>query len=59
LAWIVFPFLGLLADGAPASEYQAIVYGPFYLLWRLYLEFKARVRGGRVEWVRTRRSQET
>ena len=58
LAWVLFPFLGLWIDGAPASAYRALVHVPFYLLWRLWLGFWARVRGERVRWIRTRRREE-
>jgi cellulose synthase/poly-beta-1,6-N-acetylglucosamine synthase-like glycosyltransferase len=58
LAWVLFPFLGLWIDCAPASSYRALLYSPFYLLWRLGLGFQARVLGERVRWVRTRRREE-
>ncbi|MBC8450485.1 MAG: glycosyltransferase family 2 protein [Chloroflexi bacterium] len=58
LAWVLFPLLGLWIDGTPASAYRALLYGPFYLLWRLWLGFWARLRGERVRWVRTRRREE-
>ena len=57
-AWIAFPFLGLWADGAPASAYRSLLYGPFYLVWRLWIGMQARTRGKRVRWIRTRRSEE-
>jgi cellulose synthase/poly-beta-1,6-N-acetylglucosamine synthase-like glycosyltransferase len=55
LAWAVFPFLGLWADRAPASAYRALLHGPLYLLWRLWIGFQAMIRGRRVRWVRTKR----
>jgi len=58
LAWVLFPFLGLWIDRAPTSAYQALLYGPFYLVWRLWLGFQARIRGKRVRWVRTKRREE-
>lgn len=58
LAWVLFPFLGLWIDRASASSYRALLYSPFYLLWRLWLGFQAKVLGGRVRWVRTRRREE-
>ena len=58
LAWVLFPFLGLWIDRAPTPAYQALLCGPFYLVWRLWLGFQARIRGKRVRWVRTRRREE-
>lgn len=58
LAWVLFPFLGLWIDRAPASSYRVLLYSPFYLLWRLGLGFQARVLGERVRWVRTPRREE-
>jgi cellulose synthase/poly-beta-1,6-N-acetylglucosamine synthase-like glycosyltransferase len=58
LAWVLFPFLGLWIDHAPASAYRALLYSPFYLLWRLWVGFQARVLGDRVRWVRTPRREE-
>jgi cellulose synthase/poly-beta-1,6-N-acetylglucosamine synthase-like glycosyltransferase len=58
LAWLLFPFMGLLADGAPASAYRALLYSPFYLLWRLWLGLRARVQGEHIHWMRTRRREE-
>lgn len=57
-AWIVFPFVGLWADRAPTSVYRALLYGPFYLAWRLWVGARANLRGKRVRWVRTRRHEE-
>jgi len=58
LAWVLFPFLGLWIDRAPASCYRALVYSPLYLLWRLGLGLRARILGEQVRWVRTRRREE-
>jgi len=56
--WVFFPFLGLLIDGAPASAYSALLYGPFYLLWRTWIGVKVKLKRGRIEWVRTKRREE-
>lgn len=58
LAWILFPFLALWIDRAPASSYRVLLYSPLYLLWRLGLGLRARVLGEQVRWVRTRRHEE-
>jgi cellulose synthase/poly-beta-1,6-N-acetylglucosamine synthase-like glycosyltransferase len=58
VAWIVFPFVGLWIDHAPWSAYRALVHSPFYLIWRLWLGFQARVRREKIQWIRTRRREE-
>ena len=55
--WILFPFLGLWIDRAPGRFYT-LLYGPFYLIWRLGLGLRAFLKHGRVPWVRTRRREE-
>lgn len=59
LAWGIFPFLALWIDRAPAVCYRALLYSPLYLLWRVGVGLRANVLGKRVQWVRTRRHQET
>jgi cellulose synthase/poly-beta-1,6-N-acetylglucosamine synthase-like glycosyltransferase len=59
IAWGLFPFLGLLIDRAPGSAFLTLLYGPFYVLWRLWIGLLARVRGRRVRWVRTTRHEES
>lgn len=51
----LFPFLGLIATGAPRADYSALLMGPFYVLWRVKIALSVRLRPGRVSWVRTRR----
>lgn len=58
LAWVIFPFLGLWLDKAPVAAFQSLLYSPIYLIWRLWLGFRARILRGRVQWVRTRRHEE-
>jgi 1,2-diacylglycerol 3-beta-glucosyltransferase len=58
VAWILFPFAGLLIDGAPRWCYQTMLYAPFYLVWRLWQGIFVWVKRGRIEWVRTRRTEE-
>jgi 1,2-diacylglycerol 3-beta-glucosyltransferase len=56
---VAFPFLGLLAERAPRSCFRALVYGPFYTAWRVWIGFRVQLRRGNVAWVRTRRAEET
>jgi len=58
LAWMVYPVLGLWIDRAPASMYKALLYGPVYLIWRVWLTILTRMLGGRIQWVRTQRREE-
>lgn len=55
---LAYPFLGLWAERAPASSFRALLHGPFYALWRVRVGLTARLRRGRVPWVRTRRAEE-
>lgn len=58
LAWLAYPVLGLWIDRAPASMYKALLYGPLYLMWRVWLAVLTRVLGRRIQWVRTQRREE-
>jgi hypothetical protein len=58
IAWVVFPFVALGVARASPSVYRALLCGPFYLVWRLWLGLKANLSGERVRWVRTRRHEE-
>jgi cellulose synthase/poly-beta-1,6-N-acetylglucosamine synthase-like glycosyltransferase len=58
-AWVLYPFLGLFIDRAPAWAFQALLWGPVYLLWRLFLSVLLRLRGDQVRWIRTRRREES
>jgi cellulose synthase/poly-beta-1,6-N-acetylglucosamine synthase-like glycosyltransferase len=55
---LVYPLLGLVAARAPLSTLAALIYGPFYVVWRLWVGGIARLRHGRVPWTRTRRLEE-
>jgi hypothetical protein len=55
----VYPFVGLLAERAPLrSLVVALIYGPVYAVWRVWLALVVRSRQGRVQWIRTRRAEE-
>jgi len=53
-----YPFWGLLAERAPWQSFRALIYGPAYAAWRVWLGLMVRVRRGRVPWIRTRRAEE-
>ncbi|MCB0256669.1 MAG: glycosyltransferase family 2 protein [Anaerolineae bacterium] len=57
LAAIAYPFLGLVATGAPARSYRAMLTGPFYVIWRVGIGIWVRLRYRSLSWVRTRRSE--
>ena len=56
LAAIAFPYLGLMATGAPARSYKAMLVGPFYAVWRVGIGIWVRLRYRSLTWVRTRRA---
>jgi cellulose synthase/poly-beta-1,6-N-acetylglucosamine synthase-like glycosyltransferase len=53
-----YPLLGLWAERAPVASYRALLHGPFYALWRVWVGLTVRLRRGRVPWIRTRREEE-
>jgi cellulose synthase/poly-beta-1,6-N-acetylglucosamine synthase-like glycosyltransferase len=53
---VIFPFLGLIATGAPPPAYRALLAGPFYILWRVWISLRVRLRPRSIAWVRTRRT---
>jgi cellulose synthase/poly-beta-1,6-N-acetylglucosamine synthase-like glycosyltransferase len=59
LAWFTFPFIGLKITQAPRWCYRTMVYAPAYLLWRIWQGVSVAARGGHVEWIRTRRREES
>jgi glycosyltransferase involved in cell wall biosynthesis len=58
-AWLLYPVLGLCIDRAPAWAYRALLLGPVYLIWRLWIAVLVRLRGDRISWVRTQRREES
>lgn len=51
----LFPFVGLLATGAPQETYCALLLGPLYVIWRAGIALRVRLRPRSVTWVRTKR----
>lgn len=52
----LFPALGLLAARAPARSFRALLVGPAYVAWRVWLAVWSRLGYRRLTWVRTRRT---
>lgn len=55
---VMFPFLGLAATGAPRPAYHALLAGPFYILWRVGISLRVRLRPRSITWIRTRRTDD-
>jgi cellulose synthase/poly-beta-1,6-N-acetylglucosamine synthase-like glycosyltransferase len=55
---LFFPFLSLVLTKAHPSAYRAMLLGPFYVMWRVWLTVLVRLNSGQIEWVRTRRTEE-
>lgn len=51
-SWL-FPVVGLMLEGAPRSAYRALLIGPLYVLWRLWIGLRVRWRRAPIAWVRT------
>jgi len=58
VAWGLYPLIGLLVDRAPAWAFRALLLGPAYLGWRLWISVLVRLRRDRIAWVRTQRREE-
>jgi len=56
--WILFPIAALLAARAPWASFRALLWGPIYLVWRVWIGLRARLGRSKGEWVRTRRREE-
>lgn len=56
--WALYPVLGLIIDRAPAWAFRALLMGPAYLVWRLWISILVYLRGDQIVWVRTRRREE-
>jgi len=57
-AWAAYPLVGLAIDRAPRWAFQALLIGPLYLVWRLWIGLLVRSRGERIAWIRTSRREE-
>ena len=58
ILWILFPVAALLAAKAPWASFRALLWGPVYLVWRVWIGLRARLGRAKGEWVRTRRREE-
>jgi cellulose synthase/poly-beta-1,6-N-acetylglucosamine synthase-like glycosyltransferase len=52
----VFPMIALAGARAPVRCYRALLAGPLYVAWRIFLVMRARLGYRHVTWVRTKRS---
>ncbi len=57
-AAFLLPLLGLAAERAPWTSFQALVFAPAYAAWRISMGLVVRLRRGHVSWIRTRRVEE-
>lgn len=58
-AFLAYPLLALLLEGAPGKLYLYLAFAPLYALWRTGLRLWVRLRPGSTAWVRTPRAAET
>lgn len=48
-----FPVAGLMLERAPRAAYRALLIGPAYVLWRLWIALRVRWQRAPIAWVRT------
>jgi cellulose synthase/poly-beta-1,6-N-acetylglucosamine synthase-like glycosyltransferase len=53
IALFLYPWFGLALEKAPGWAYLAILAGPWFMLWRTWINLLARLRAKKVTWVRT------
>lgn len=58
VSWVLYPVVGALIDRAPGWAFRALLLGPAYLVWRLWISVLVHLRGDRIAWVRTQRREE-
>ena len=51
-SWLL-PVVGLILERAPRTAYRALLIGPFYVMWRLWIGVRVRWRRAPIAWVRT------
>jgi cellulose synthase/poly-beta-1,6-N-acetylglucosamine synthase-like glycosyltransferase len=54
----LYPFLGLALERAPGWAYRALLFGPFFILWRTGMDVLVRLGLRQAKWVRTPRKEE-
>jgi cellulose synthase/poly-beta-1,6-N-acetylglucosamine synthase-like glycosyltransferase len=52
---LLYPFAGLVLARAPAWAFRALVFGPFFILWRTGMDLAIRLGWRKATWVRTPR----
>lgn len=58
IALILVPIFGLLLDRAPASLFLYVILGPIYAAWRIWIYLMTLIRLDRLQWIRTKRTEE-
>jgi cellulose synthase/poly-beta-1,6-N-acetylglucosamine synthase-like glycosyltransferase len=56
---LLYPFLGLALERAPAWAYLVILSGPIFIFWRIWIILLARLRPNQVRWIRTPHKRES
>jgi len=51
--WFIYPLPGLWIEGAPAWAYLAILSGPIFMLWRTWINLRAKLAIKDTPWIRT------
>lgn len=50
---LIYPLAGLALERAPIKAYLAILLGPYFIFWRIWLAFISRYAGKQITWIRT------
>jgi cellulose synthase/poly-beta-1,6-N-acetylglucosamine synthase-like glycosyltransferase len=59
IALLLVPVFGLLLDRAPVSLYPFVFLGPIYTLWRNWIGLVTLLRSENLQWIRTKRTEES
>lgn len=59
IALLLVPVFGLLLDRAPLSLYPYVFLGPIYTLWRNWIGLVTLLRSENLQWIRTKRTEES
>jgi cellulose synthase/poly-beta-1,6-N-acetylglucosamine synthase-like glycosyltransferase len=59
LLLFIYPLFGLLLERGPWWSYLAILSGPFFMIWRTWLNLIVRLPGKEVGWIRTPHHRQT
>lgn len=59
IAFLFVPVIGLILDGAPLGHYPYVFFGPVYAVWRNWINLLSVLNSDQIEWIRTKRSEES